>query len=258
MQATLDRLSSDRRTLHLATSLALGADDPRGRVLVVVDQLEEAFTLCRDEREREQFLDNLLHAAFASGGRTTVVLTMRADFYARCADYPQLAQRTAAALALIGPMDRDELRQTIEEPARAVGLYFEPGLVDTILDDAGEDASALPLLEHALLEIWRRRVGDQLTLDGYVGAGRVQGALAQRAESVFERFTERQRELARRLLLRLTQPGDGAEPTRRRAALAELAASRRDRVRRRPRGLRRRAAAHDVGRRGRARGRGLA
>lgn len=186
MSATLDDLAADRRTLNLAVSLAVGADSPDSRVVIVVDQFEEVFTLCNDKREREQFFANLLHAAFAGGGQTVVVLTMRADFYARCAEYPELAQRTARSLALVGPMDDDELGQAIREPARHVGLFFESGLVQTILDDVGADAAgALPLLEHALLEVWRGRVGNQLTLDGYVGAGRVQGALAKRAEGVF-------------------------------------------------------------------------
>jgi WD40 repeat protein len=222
MQATLNDLTDDRRSLHLAVSLALGADSPGSRVLIVVDQLEEVFTLCNDEREREQFFANLLHAAFVSGGQTAVVLTIRADFYARCADYPELAQRTARSLALIVPMDEDELRQAIEEPARHVGLFLESGLMQTILDDAGSDAGALPLLEHALLEVWRRRLADQLTLDGYVEAGRVEGALAKRAESVFSNFTTEQKQIARRLMLRLTQPGEGTEDTRRRAARNEL------------------------------------
>ncbi|MGH2941267.1 MAG: TIR domain-containing protein [Solirubrobacteraceae bacterium] len=222
MQATLDDLASDRRTLHLAVSLALGADRPGRRVVIVVDQLEEVFTLCSDEREREQFFANLLHAASVRGGQTIVVLTMRADFYGRCAAYPELAQRTARSLALIGPMDPDELRQAIEQPARRTGLFFESGLVQTILDDVGHDSGALPLLEHALLEVWHRRVGDQLTLDGYVQAGRVEGALTQRAESVFSGFTTDQQQIARRLLLRLTEPGEGSEDTRRRASIDEL------------------------------------
>ncbi len=223
MQATLDGLATDRRTLHLAVSLALGADSQTGRVVIVIDQLEEVFTLCSDEREREQFFANLLHAAFASGGQTVVVVTMRADFYARCAEYPELAQRTARSLALVGAMDDDELRQAIEEPARRVGLFLESGLVQTIVDDVGPDSGALPLLEYALLEVWRRRIGDQLTLDGYVQAGRVEGALAKRAEDVFSSFTTDQQQIARRMILRLAQPGEGTEDTRRRATRTELA-----------------------------------
>jgi WD40 repeat protein len=223
MQATLDGLAADRRTLHLAVSLALGADSQSSRVVIIVDQLEEVFTLCSDKRERAQFFANLLHAALASGGQTVVVLALRADFYARCAEYAELAQRTARSLALVGAMDDGELRQAIEEPARRVGLFLESGLVQTILDDVGSDGGALPLLEHALLEVWRRRVGDQLTLDGYVQAGRVEGALAKRAEDVFSSFTTDQQQIARRMMLRLAQPGEGTEDTRRRATRTELA-----------------------------------
>ena len=222
MQATLGDLAGDRRSLHLAVSLALGADSPGSRVLIVVDQMEEVFTRCDDEHEREQFFANLLHAAFASGGQTLVVLTIRADFYARCGEYPELAQRTARSLAPVGPMDDDELRQVIEEPARSVGLFLESGLVQTIIDDVGADAGALPLLEHALLEVWRLRDGDQLTLDGYVEAGRVEGALSQRAEHVFSSFTTEQQQIVRRTMLRLTEPGAGTEDTRRRATRSEL------------------------------------
>ena len=98
----------------------------------------------------------------------------------------------------------------------------QPGLIDTILDDAGEGHGSLPLLEHALLEVWERRRGRMLTLEGYRDAGGVEGALAKRAEAIVGGFSEPEEELARRTLLRLTQPGEGAEDTRRRAPLTEL------------------------------------
>ena len=55
------------------------------RVFIVVDQFEELFTLCRDEQERRQFLDNVLYAATISQGQTAVIIAMRADFYVRSA-----------------------------------------------------------------------------------------------------------------------------------------------------------------------------
>jgi energy-coupling factor transporter ATP-binding protein EcfA2 len=175
MQATLDELGRDVRSLHLCVELAL-ADRPRDqRVLVVVDQLEEVFTLCRDERERSQLLSTLAYAASVPGGRTVVVLALRADFYVRCADYPDLAQLIGARQMLVGPMGADELRQAIEEPARRVGLELEEGLSDTILADVSAEPGALPLLEHALLELWERRRGGMLTLEGYREAGRRTG-----------------------------------------------------------------------------------
>jgi hypothetical protein len=121
MQATLDELAQDPRSLHLSVELAL-AEHPAGeRVVVVVDQLEEVFTLCREESQRRQLFANLLYAAAAAGGRTVVVVTLRADFYVRCADYPEFAQLLAAQQMLVGPMDADGLRHRSRSRPAASG-----------------------------------------------------------------------------------------------------------------------------------------
>jgi WD40 repeat protein len=223
MQATLDLLARDRRSLHLAVELAL-ADRPAGeRVVVIVDQLEEIFTLCRDELQRRQLFATLLEATSAPGGRTVVIVTLRADFYGRCAHYPEFAQLLTAHQMLIGPMDVDGLRQAIQEPARCVGLTLEDGLSDTILADVAAEPGALPLLQHALLELWKRRRGTLLSLKDYRESGGVQQALAQRADEIYSELSPNQQQIARRMLLRLTQPGEGTEDTRRRAPRNELA-----------------------------------
>jgi WD40 repeat protein/energy-coupling factor transporter ATP-binding protein EcfA2 len=225
MQRTLDNLSQDERTLHLAGVLALAKHAEGTRLLWVVDQAEELFTLCRDERERAQSIANLLYAASIPDGPSVVVFTLRADFYPRCAAYPDLAEHVAAQQFLVGPMDEAGLRQAIEEPARQVGLQFEAGLVDTIVDDVRSRPGSLPLLEHALLELWERRRGQWLTLEGYRESGTVQRAIAQRAETIYVSFSPQQQAIVRRALLRLTQPGEGTEDTRRRATLQELITS---------------------------------
>lgn len=197
--------------------------------LLVVDQFEELFTLCREEFEREQFVDNLLDAVNASKGAgatrsrmLTLVLTIRADFYSHLAQYPELRDAVAQHQEYIGAMNVEELRRAIEEPARRGGWEFEPGLVDLMLRDVDEEPGALPLLSHALLETWKRRVGHRLTLKGYADAGGVRGAIAQTAETTFQNLTPPEQVLARDLFLRLTQPGEGTEDTRRRVSLDEL------------------------------------
>ncbi|MDT4897821.1 MAG: hypothetical protein QOH25_2898 [Acidobacteriota bacterium] len=222
MNRTLDELSMDERTLHLAVSLALGERPAQERVVWVVDQFEEIFTLCSDERERAQFLANLLYASFIPGGRNAVILTLRADFYQKCAAYPELSARVAAQQFLVSPMDEDNLKQAIEEPAWHTGLEFEQGLVETILEDVESQPGALPLLEHALLELWERRRGTMLTLEAYRESGGVEGAIAKRADTIYDSFTPEQQLIVRRIMLRLTQPGEGTEDTRRRATFAEL------------------------------------
>ena len=71
------------------------------------------------------------------------------------------------------------------KPAHLVGLEFEKGLVDGILDDLGNEPGTLPLLQHTLLELFNGRRGRWLTTDRYRAIGRVKGAIASRAESIF-------------------------------------------------------------------------
>ena len=159
--------------------------------LVLVDQFEETFTLCRDENERSAFIERLLSIARDKPAKTTVVIALRADFYSHCAQYPLLRAAVAAEQEYIGQMTQAELRRAIEEPAKRGGWEFEPGLVDILLSDIGADGmgqpepGALPLLSHALLATWERRRGRTFTLDGYHASGGVRGAIAETAESVF-------------------------------------------------------------------------
>jgi len=218
----MDALAADRRQLHLTARLAL-ADVPADRyVALVVDQFEEIFTLCSNGEQRGPFIDNLLYASAIEGGRTMVVLTMRADFYGKCAVYPGLAARITDHQMLVSPMVEEELRQAIEQPARSVGLEFEGGLVETLLRDVQAEPGALPLLQHTLLELWERREGRRLTFAAYGEIGGVQGAIAHWAESIYAGFGATQQAITRRVMLRLTKPGEGTEDTRRRARKSEL------------------------------------
>jgi WD40 repeat protein/transcriptional regulator with XRE-family HTH domain len=202
-----------------------------GRVLLLVDQFEETFTLCHNESERIRFTENLLCLAQDPSQNTTVVIALRADFYSHCAQYPLLREAVAAKQEYIGQMTARELRHAIEEPARRGGWVFEPGLVDVLLQDIGAHDSqepepgGLPLLSHALLATWEHRCGRTLTLKGYRASGGVRGAIAETAENVFhDQLNQAQQELAREVFLRLTELGEGTEDTRRRAALNELVA----------------------------------
>jgi WD40 repeat protein len=121
-----------------------------------------------------------------------------------------------------------QLRRVIETPARRAGLTLEPGLTRRILADVADRPGSLPLLQHLLLELWNRRRGRELTLEAYAASGGVEGALARRAEEVHAGLTPAGQATARRVMLRLTQPGEGTEDTRRRAEMDELARDDRD------------------------------
>jgi len=217
----MDDLKNDARSLRLYVRKLLSAAG-ESNLLLLVDQFEETFTLCKDPAERKAFIENLLALADEADGAACVVLTLRADFYHHCAEYEGLRQALQEHQAYIGAMTPDELREAIIQPAQKNGWDFPPGLVDLILQDVGTEPGALPLLSHALLETWQRRQGRTLTLAGYADAGGVKKAIARTAENVYDRLSPAEQTIARGIFLRLTELGEGVQDTRRRAKLDEL------------------------------------
>ncbi|MFJ9479421.1 hypothetical protein ACIRRI_31100 [Streptomyces mirabilis] len=204
------------------------------RPIVIVDQFEEAFTLCSEEASRRAFIQ-LLHAACSPAdpgdpAPALVVLGIRADFYEQCLGYPELADALQHRHMVLGPLTTTELREAVTGPAKAVGLELEPGLAELIVREVSadgprgaHDAGALPLLSHALLSTWQRRKAGRLTLAGYRAAGGIQGAVAATAERAWSGLDPAARTAARLLLLRLVRLGEDTQATRRRGTRRQLA-----------------------------------
>jgi len=224
----IDDMLSNPRGLYLYCHKNL-TDGKDSRLLLVIDQFEELFTLCRSETERLAFIKNFLYAVGIPDSRMTGVIALRADFYAHLAQYVGLRELASTHQIYIGAMKASELREAIEEPARCGGWEISPGLVDLILSDLGAGANrqpepgALPLLSHALLETWKHRRGNLLSLKAYTETGGVRGAIAKTAESVFYRdLTTDEKGIAKEIFLRLTELGEGTADTRRRISIKEL------------------------------------
>ncbi|WP_030194814.1 hypothetical protein [Streptomyces sp. NRRL S-87] len=220
--AAIRLLSPGAHPLERHRSAVAPADAP-GDTWLVVDQFEEVFTLCRDPEERAGFIKELLTAAQADGSRVRVVLGVRADFYAPCLADPALAAVVREASLPVTPMTRDELRRAIVAPAAARATVVERALTALLVDELHGDAAALPLLSHTLLETWRRRSARRLTVEAYEAAGGVYGAVVRTAEAAYRALDAERAGTARRILLRLVNPGEeGLPDTRRPARLDEL------------------------------------
>src|SRR5262249_541656 len=139
------------------------------------------------EHGRSAFFANLLHAAAVSGGRVAVVLTMRSDFLSACAGFERLAAVLSAHQELVGPMTQVELREAIERPADLVGCEVEPALTERLLADVVGQPGALPLLQFALTEVWRRRDVRRLTLQAYTELGKDDQGRERGIEGVLDR-----------------------------------------------------------------------
>ena len=206
---------------------------PERRLLLVVDQFEQVFTQCADEGERRAFI-TALHAAGHGPDHAPaalVVLGVRADFEARCADYPQLSGAVQDRY-LVTSMTERQLRMAITEPAKTAGSRVEDDLVEVLLTEVrtrqpgAGGAGVLPLLSHALDQAWRSRTGDVLTLADYERTGGIEGAVADSAQRAYDHLTPGQQAAARRVFTRLTVISTEGVDTADRATRAELAEGR--------------------------------
>ncbi|MDJ0678697.1 MAG: pentapeptide repeat-containing protein [Xenococcaceae cyanobacterium MO_167.B52] len=176
------------------------------RVILVVDQFEEAFTRCQDLKERETFFRCLLEALDQTDNKLGLILAMRIDFFGKCVqpEYGGLGEIIQANLITIPPMETEELRQAIIKPAAKVKLTLESGLVEEILKDLEGSPNSLLLLQDTLTQLWQRRKNNQLKLSAYAQLGGIGGTLNQRATDVYKSLSKQEQDCAQHIFLSLT------------------------------------------------------
>ncbi|MGD1701763.1 hypothetical protein [Dapis sp. BLCC M229] len=182
------------------------------RIVMVVDQFEEVFTLCSDKIEREQFFECLMGGidrSYQANSNTTgllLIITMEAEFLGKCfeQEYSGLARQIQSHLVTVTPMNRLELEQAIAEPAKQVGIEIQPELVEQMIIDT-ENYGSLPLLQYTLTELWQQRRADQFSLTQYINLGGVKGCLEKQAYAIYHSFNARERQVAKQIFLKLVQ-----------------------------------------------------
>jgi serine/threonine protein kinase/WD40 repeat protein len=215
-------LERDAYGLQRAAELILPRND--SELLIVIDQFEEVFTLLEDETMRSHVLALLSMAVNDPHSRVRILLTLRADYYDRPLHYPEFGDLLRHNMETVLPLSAEELERAILRPSEQVGVGFEPGLLATIIDDVKYQPGALPLLQYALTELFEGRDGHLLTHAAYQAIGGTSGALASRAEELYQDQDARGREAIRQIFLRLVALDDAAASaeSRRRTARSEL------------------------------------
>ena len=229
-------LTARQAALAQPTALAgaqQGRADRRRRLLMVVDQFEQLFTRCPHEEQRQAFITALHAAATAGYGpdrvpAALVVLGVRADFEARCAAYPQLADAVQQRY-LVMPMTRRQLLMAITEPVKKVGSRVDDDLASLLLQEVAnrepaESTAVLPFLSHALDQAWRNRTGGILGIEDYERTGGIEGAVASSAQRAYDGLTPGQQAAARQVFTRLTAATSDGTDTASRATRGELIA----------------------------------
>jgi DNA-binding SARP family transcriptional activator/WD40 repeat protein/tRNA A-37 threonylcarbamoyl transferase component Bud32 len=191
-------------------------------LLLVIDQFEELFTLCSDEESRQRFLQMLVTTVNDTASKVRVLLTIRADFMDRPLRHPAFGEVFRRGSVLVSAPTEDELREIIVQPAAGVGVDFEAGAVERMVNEVRGEAGALPLLEFALTELFEDRDSDLMTLAAYEQAGGVTASLGRRAEESFSGLTTEQRHVARQVFLRLVSPDEAGRDTRQRVRISDL------------------------------------
>jgi WD40 repeat protein len=195
-----------------------------GPVLLVVDQLEELFTLGARDAERDNFAEALAGAARAASEPVRVVLTLRDDFLARTQAIPALADSLAPGLVLLGVPAAPDLVRTLTGPARRAGYDFDdPELPARMVEEVSARAGALPLLSFTASRMWelRDRHYRRLTRRAYDAIGGVGGALAGHAETTLAELPSVEQQLVQQAFRHLVT-GEGTRAVLVRAELREL------------------------------------
>jgi len=178
------------------------------KVVVVVDQLEELFTLCDSEKIREVFLAALLAAADDPSSPVRVVLSMRADFLDRLAGHQGFLTELSRGLFFLTAPDRENLREALLRPAELAGYSFEDTSVVDEMVEAATSRGALPLLSFAAMRLWDGRERDRKVLPAraYRQMGGIGGAFARHADQVAATVPARSQILLRAIMTRLVTP----------------------------------------------------
>ncbi|MET7332808.1 WD40 repeat domain-containing protein [Nonomuraea sp. NPDC005650] len=224
LRHTVSKLRNDSSSLaQLITQVRQQKGRRLGRVLLMIDQMEELFTLSGGH-DREAFL-TLIAEALAADRRLWVVGTARIEFLRNFLETSH-ASLFGHPLAL-GAITRADLRMVIEEPAALAEMKFAPGLVAKIVEDTGT-SDALPLLAYLLQELYFAvGPGRIVTVEDYVRLGGVSGALARQADQVLlDLRGEEDMSTILNVLFRFVTT-DGAQVTRRIVPLAPLSTAER-------------------------------
>ncbi|HEU5104046.1 MAG TPA: CHAT domain-containing protein [Roseiflexaceae bacterium] len=212
--------------LGAVVSRLLDTQPPAQRLLLVVDQFEEIFTLASAEEQRD-FMAAL--QSLRACEVCTLLIAMRADFYPDLMSSNLWPVEPSQRLE-VAPLRGALLREAIERPAVDIGVRLEPGLVERLLADAADEPGVLPLIQETMVLLWERMPRNLLTCAAYDSLGRgghsgLAIAIATKADAVLADFTMAQQVIARRIFLRLIQFGEGRADTRRQQFLTALGAA---------------------------------
>lgn len=191
-----------------------------GVFVLIVDQFEELFTLCKNEEEKHSFTQQIIALTQTPDLPYIVIVTMRTDFADNVVRMPEFLPLFRAARLDVEALDIHQLRAAIEQPAFKVGLRFEEGIVDDLIAKILGERAGLPLLQFTLLKLWENRRRNRITQDVYALVGDPLQALERSAEKFYSQLLPEEQNTVKHLFLKLVRLAEGREVTSQRIPIA--------------------------------------
>ena len=225
-----------RSSLGLVETVRLARLTPHENLLVLVDQFEELFRFADLATRRDAgddaplFVKLLLQAAQQAEVPVYVVITMRSDFLGDCTRFRGLPEAVSESQYLVPRLTRDELQAVITGPVGVRGGRIAPSLVQSLLNEVGDDMDQLPILQHALMRAWDHWESHDphsrsIDLGDMAAIGGMAEALSWHADSAYDSLaTEGERRLTERVFKCLTERGPDNREIRRPTPLSRVAA----------------------------------
>jgi WD40 repeat protein/predicted chitinase len=230
-----------RSSLGLLEVVSQSKFAPGENLLILADQFEELFRF-RKESPAPDALDEA--AAFvkllleAKQGQKTdderlpiyVVLTMRTEYLGTCANFWGLPEAINEGQYLIPRMTDDNRREAIIGPVIIGGGEIAAPLVNRLLNDAGDEPSRLPILQHALMrtwDYWKNATGGTGAIDisHYEAIGSMKHALSRHADEAFFDLTPDLQSVAAGVFKAVTEKDVNSNEGRRPATVSAIAKS---------------------------------
>ena len=200
-------------------------------LLILVDQFEELFRYSSEPQEVEDFIQSLLISCQHANSKVYVVITMRSEFLDDCVEYESLIEAINRGFFQVPHLTRNQLKETIELPARVCDGEVEANLVTQLLYDVGKMVDVnrfdqLLLLQYALVQMWLKvnATTKKLTLEQYTDlGGDLTTILTQNAERTYTDFSDDDKKTVEILFRRVCKRDEKGKYTRHPVKLGDVA-----------------------------------
>jgi WD40 repeat protein len=186
--------------------------------LIIVDQFEELFRYKKSGKddltfnEAESYVKLLVEAVKQSEVPIYMVLTMRSDFIGDCSQFQELTALINESNYLIPRMSRNDMKKAVTGPVAVGGASIDPLLVQTLLNEIGDNPDQLPILQHALMRTWeywmnQGNISRPLSMADYEAIGKMEKALSEHANEAYDELDEEGKRICESMFKTLTEKG---------------------------------------------------